>query len=280
MKCRIANQNDLVVLKELWYECFLEHDSKESIDFYFENSFDLEHTFILEVENEIVTSLQLNQHQIMYKGNIEKVSFVVGVATFNKHRKKGYMRVLLEYAIKYAKEIYNQNYMILQAYNWDIYRPFGFDEKYYKSKTTYKIDELNNNSAVDISKFNEKQMLDIYNEYVSSFDGYKIRDEAYFNLNKKTNAIDNIKVTLSENAYMMYAVDNNKVIANEVAFKTKEDLLNLIKTIMLEENVLEAEISSDLLNFDTDNKEIFMMVKELKNNKFDEKENLYISEWT
>ncbi|MEG0284087.1 MAG: GNAT family N-acetyltransferase, partial [Erysipelotrichales bacterium] len=95
MKTRLANEADINTIKELWYENFLDHDSKESIDFYFDNNFDLKHTFVLEDSNEIITSLQLNQHQLVIDNKIENVSFVIGVATFKKYQRQGYMKVLL-----------------------------------------------------------------------------------------------------------------------------------------------------------------------------------------
>jgi predicted acetyltransferase len=109
MKCRLAHKKDLPNLKAIWYEVFLEHEPRESIDFYFANNFDLEHTFVLENDDkEIVSTLQLNQHEIMLDLKKTSVSFVVGVATLEKEQRKGYMRLLLDYTIKYAKETLKQ----------------------------------------------------------------------------------------------------------------------------------------------------------------------------
>lgn len=279
MNCRLANSEDLSCLKELWYECFLEHDSKASIDYYFENSFDLEHTFVLEVAGEIVTSLQLNQHYLIKDKLIEPVSFIIGVATFNKHRKKGYMRILLEYAINYARDNYQQNYMILQAYNWDIYRPFGFEERYYKSNNNYQIAELEKYPIVELHEFDDVMLLEIYQEYTKNFDGYKQRDEKYFVEMMKANQVDGVKLAMSEQAYIFYSQDADVLIASEVAFKTREDLFSLLKTVALKESCQGIKFYSDIINFSDANRDIFMMVKELGPKKFVKKSNLYISEW-
>lgn len=281
MKCRLANKDDLPILKELWYECFLEHDSKESIDYYFDNLFVVETTFILEVANEIVTSLQLNQHQLYYDGKVEDVSFVVGVATFKKHRKKGYMRILLEYAIDYARTEYNQKYMILQAYDWNVYRPFGFIEAYYKSKQVLDIEQLSKYKTCELTReINVAELLNIYNNYVSDLNGYKIRDEAYYTQLLKTMAVDDIAVAANSKAYIAYEIKDNTLTINECTYLNYEELLSLIKTVALNYNIEDIELYSDLKHVKGSfEKELYMMVKNLKNDIFNiNDDSLYISE--
>lgn len=277
MKSRIANQQDLKVLKELWYECFLEHDSKESIDYYFENNFDLNHTFVLEVDNEIVCSLQLNQHKIKYNNNIESVSFVVGVATFLKHRRKGYMKVLLNYAIKYASEELKQNYMILQAYDWNVYRPFGFYEAYFKKEVIYKVNDLKDHKEANEIDVSSQNLLNIYNKYVEKFDGYKIRDLKYFEDKLKMFKVEGINVINSNNAYLFYSNNEDEIVVYECAYLNQMELEKLIKILILKyQKSIKVKVDN-LYNKEDNEKIIYMMVKDL-NKKFVVKDNLYISE--
>lgn len=277
MKSRIANQHDLKVLRELWYESFLAHDSKESIDYYFKNHFDLEHTFILEVDNEIVCALQLNQHQIFYQNEIESVSFVVGVATFQKHRRKGYMKVLLNDAIRYAKEEMKQNYMILQAYDWDVYRSFGFYEAYFKKEVTYKTDELNDIEAAQVINTTSNCLLNIYEEYVKKLDGYKVRDLKYFDNKLKMLEVENVQIINSSDAYLMYNEMDEEISVFECAYINQLELEKLIK-VLINKYRKNIRIQLDNLNEKENSiKIIYMMVKDL-NKKFTIKDNLYISE--
>ncbi len=277
MNIRIATNQDLPNLKKLWYECFLEHDSKESIDYYFENSFDLNHTFILEVANEIACSLQLNQHQITYQNEIEAVSFVVGVATPIKHRRKGYMRILLNEAIRYAKEELKQNYMILQAYDWNVYRPFGFYEAYYKQEISYSIKELANVDLIKEEEVSSAKLLDIYQRYTQGLDGYKIRDQKYFVKMLKMYQVEGVKLLLTNEAYLIYYEAEEYVEVSECAYLNKEELEKALK-ILADRYQKDLKIKIDnLFVKENSNKLIYMMVKDL-NKEFKVLDNLYISE--
>jgi predicted acetyltransferase len=277
---RKANRSDLPVLKELWYECFLEHDSKASIDYYFSRMFRLDKTFVLEIDNQIRTSLQLNQHPICFNGRIEMISFVVGVATFKKDRGNGYMKELLNYAISYAKDVLEQNFMILQAYNWDLYRPFGFYDAYYKRVITLKPKKLEKAKIIKLRDFDPIIMEGIYQVYTHKLDGFRFRNEMYYNYIHNMMLIDKQKLALSNQAYAYYSVENNELLINENAYFTYNDLLNLIKTIIVD-NSLDIDkiiINTNIKKLDDKNNYLFMMVKDL-NGKFEIKDNNYISEW-
>ena len=281
MKCRLASKEDLLTLKELWYECFLEYDSQASIDYYFSKELNLATTFVLEVNNEIVTSLQLNQHQIWYNNHLEEVSFVIGVATFTKHRKKGYMKVLLEFAINYAKEVYQQKFMILQAYDWNIYRPFGFFAAYYKREIGLSLARLSKYQLANEAVLSEKLLLEIYQKYTQNLNGYKIRNKEYFRAKNKMSAIDGIEVFCSNDAYIYYEIKDHNLIISECAFSQFSKLLELVSALVTKIKVNKVKLTCDLLNTRdmTGTKQLFMMVKELSNDKFEIAEQLYISEW-
>lgn len=283
MKCMVMNNfrkakaDDLIILNKLWYEAFLQHDSKESIDYYFENHFDLEHTFVLENNNEILSSLQLNQHQLMYNNEVINISFVVGVSTFLKYRGKGYMKELLNKAIDYARTTLKQEYMILQAYDWDLYRPFGFIDAYYKSINSLSIKELEIYSDDIILDVNEQILLEIYNEYTKKLNGYCIRNLEYFTNQIKLLEVENFKVINSKDAYLFYQVLNDKIIVSECAFKNKEALYSLLKSCLIKEQKNSITFYSDIKNF-TSETELFMMIKNLNNDQFLINDKLYISE--
>lgn len=279
MKCRLAHQKDLASLKAIWNEVFLEHETQESIDFYFANNFDLKHTFVLENDDkQIVSTLQLNQHDIMLDLKKTSVSFVVGVATLEKEQRKGYMRLLLDYAIKYARETLKQEMMILQAYNWDVYRSFGFYEAYYKSEVPFLLDDLDGYQEARQKHIDSKLLLDIYEKYTTDLNAYKIRNIKYFDKHLKALAIDKTQVAASEDAYLFYQISGGKVIVVETAYTDKEALYALLKSVLKINNVQEALVSTDIKHFD-DKRVLFMMIKNLTDKEFAIDERWYISEW-
>ncbi|WP_423363678.1 GNAT family N-acetyltransferase [Mycoplasma sp. P36-A1] len=278
---RKATREDYSTLKDIWYECFLEHDTKQSIDYYFDNAFDFDHTLVLEIASEIVCTLQLNQHLLCIDNEMINTSFIVGVATPIKHRKKGYMKQLMQYAINYAKNDLNQKIMILQAYNWDLYKPFGFKEEYYKSKLTLDKNFFSDFEQISIIENDPSSLLEIYQNYTLDLNGYKIRDEKYYHKMISMNQIDNIHYAMSKQAYIVYSVEEKQIVVNEAVFSTHYELFSLIKSILIKYDCNVVELHSDIFNFNyyKYEKELFMMIKvldqsfEFKNNR------LFISEW-
>lgn len=279
MKCRLAHKKDLPSLKAIWDEVFLEHEPQESIDFYFANNFDLEHTFVLENDAKVIVStLQLNQHEIMVNRKKMKVSFVVGVATLEKEQRKGYMRKLLDYAIKYAQETLKQELMILQAYNWDVYRAFGFYDAYYKSEVPLLLEDLKDFKEAQQMHIDSKLLLDIYEKYTADLNGYKIRDIKYFDKHQKALAVDKTQIAASKDAYLFYQISDDQVIVSETAYTDKEALYALVKSVLKINSIPEAMVNTDIKHFN-DKKVLFMMVKNLTDKEYLIDDSWYISEW-
>jgi len=279
-RIRLATKEDIPALKDIWYEGFLEHDSKASIDFYFENNFDLNHTFVLVEDNEIKSTLQLNQHVLMVDGKEEPVSFVVGVATPTKYQRQGYMKELLDHAIDYAKNKLKQRLMILQAYNWDVYKPFGFEETYYKSKLVLDKLFFDEYDKIQLSHLSAQRLLAIYNIYTKPLNGYKIRDEAYYDKAFKINEVDNAFFAIYKDAYINYQVQGSNLVVYEAAYFDLFELFSLVKTIKSDFKCEEVILYSDIYHFDyyKFDKELYMMTLKLDPSFKFENEKLYISE--
>lgn len=282
---RIANKKDLNNLKELWYECFIEHDGKDGVDYYFDHHFDLDHTLVLYEDDNLICSMQLNQHQLMINNKVESVSFVVGVATFNKYRKQGYMKKILNYGIEYSRDVLKQKLMILQAYNWDIYRPFGFEDYYYINECIVNVDDLNN-KIIELDSYNEQSLLKSYQLYTSKLNGYKIRDYEYYQKYLKMLESDGLKVASYLENYIIYKKNKKIFEVVEAIYNDETELFDLIKTVVSNDKEIDQiKINVDKnFKFDnnifTVNKNLFMMLKIHENINIDiSKDNLYIMEY-
>ena len=72
---------------------------------------------------------------------------------------------------------YKDKQLALQAYNWDLYRKFGFKETHYLH--SYKLNTIEG-SAIVWDKPNPSTMANIYNQYVQDKDGYRIHDLSHY----------------------------------------------------------------------------------------------------
>lgn len=281
MKIRQALASEKKLIQQIWYDLFLEHDSKASIDYYFDFIYDERYTLVLIEDDTIKCTLQLNQHQLVFNNKIESVSFVVGVSTPIEYQGQGYMKKLLNYAIEWARDTLKQNLMILQAYNWDIYRSFGFLEAYYKKTYTINVEAFKEYRNIETIAFDSNICLNIYNKYTSNFNGYKLRDATYFTNINNLIEVDGLKLTQSNNAYLVYYKSNNQLVINEAAYIDTHDILCLIKNIItddIHEVILNTDIFSKFCT-ETTEKQLFMMIKSLNDFDYNSISKLYISEW-
>lgn len=174
---RKAVPEDISAIKNLWLSNF-EDETPASTDYYFEHFYHMEDCYVCVSEDEFISMLQLRPLSLMLNGKKEDVSFVVGVATNKEYEGCAYMKQLLQYAMAQASK--TQNYMILQAYNWDIYRSFGFEECYKFAKIKLSKDAYSQGEGAFVSTYDIKTLLSLYEIYVQDKNGYRIRDLAYY----------------------------------------------------------------------------------------------------
>ena len=122
-------------IRSLWEQQFQE-ETAESTQFYFERLYREENCLLLVSEEELICMLQLRPMTIVLDGKDVRVPFIVGVATNPEYEGCGYMGMLLRYALKTVQG--KTPFVLLQAYNWDLYKSFGFIEQYQRVRWKLK----------------------------------------------------------------------------------------------------------------------------------------------
>ena len=95
-------KNEIDRLKELWIKTF--QDEKDYVDYYFENVYSEETTFVYRVNGIIAAVLYAIPYKIKCDECIEDVLYLYALATEPEYRNKGIMTELLEEAYQYSKE--------------------------------------------------------------------------------------------------------------------------------------------------------------------------------
>ena len=82
-----------------------------------------DNTVVVEDENEIVSSLQLNQYKIQLNNKEYDSSYVVGVSTLPEARGRGYMKHIMDFTLN---ELYRKNQLvsILMPIDYRLYRKY------------------------------------------------------------------------------------------------------------------------------------------------------------
>ena len=144
---RIANNNDLPFLKQIWNACF--NDSMEYIDFYYKITSNFTRTFVYTTpKNEIAAMLNLYNAVLKLENRHYPVNYIYAAATDAKYRCQGIMAELINYVLNFSKKsgffgcvLVPQNKELVNYYN-----KFGFNEKINLKLISYKPE---NNSKID-----------------------------------------------------------------------------------------------------------------------------------
>ena len=167
-------------LKALWEICF--EDSEKFINFYFDCIYQNENSLIfLDEKNIPIAFLQIIPYQLKLGKTVYNAGYISGAMTHPEHRKKGYMRQLMNVAFSEMKKLnYTFTFLIPQEERlFDFYTKLGYEKAFPKS--TIEIDqaidnEVNSRNVEIFDELNKIPIEKLYSLY-SLF------------LNGKTNAI-------------------------------------------------------------------------------------------
>lgn len=256
--------DDLFQIKKLWLESFPDENEK-STNFFFEHLFHLEDTYCLVHHNLILCMLQVRKIPISLNNQTLTAGFIVGVATHPYYKKCGYMKQLLTHVLQHVRV----DSWCLQAYNWDLYRSFGFHEAYLLKR--YEINPTGLNEMIDICQ-DSHHLLHLYHEYVKNKDGYRIRDLNYYENYFIPYTYLEGNIYANDQAYIVVYETSEEIIIQEAIYLNPESLFKLIhmfhkKVILFTDTSLELSYPYSIVNS--------MMVKD----SFEENNSLFIREF-
>ncbi len=220
------------IIEEMWAVCF----PQESVlynDFFFRNYYSPKRTLIFSEDNRVKASLQRYPHEMMMNGRILQTSMIVGVATFPEHQGQGCMNKLMEKALD---QIEHQELITwIQAYNPDLYKKFGFEMVIYHNELTITADQVkkisNKGCSYDVDS---EAMMKLYASFVRHFNGFYIRDKAYFDTLKKSVEAQHGKVIAYYNdqgeleAYGILLPKKKEVVLEECIYLNTVALMKLV----------------------------------------------------
>ncbi len=107
------------------YQAAFPEDTERFVDFYYQFKTRDNRILTLEMDGEIVSMLHRNPYRMIVNGYEARCDYIVAVATALQHRHQGYMRTLLEHALRdMASE--GMPFTFLMPASEQIYAPFDF----------------------------------------------------------------------------------------------------------------------------------------------------------
>ena len=147
-KIEILIGEDVLRTRSLWEEVFAE-DTKQFLDYYYAHKAQNNICFVIQEHCEILSMVHLTSYDVcvakenrtLQERNSAKVDifpsfYIVGVATKENYRHRGYMTALLERAFSYMRDR-DIGFTFLMPANPAIYEPFGF--RYIYERTDYQL---------------------------------------------------------------------------------------------------------------------------------------------
>ena len=236
MKMRYAREDEIDSIKEIWNYCFNDEDT--FVDYYFNHKYKNHNTIVACEDNDLVSSLQLNQYKINLDNKVYDTSYVVGVSTFPQVRGRGYMRNIMDFSLN---ELYKKGQLIsiLMPIDYRLYRKYGYEHCYDQLEYNINIDDLKNfNLNGRLYKASEKNiddLININNIFLEDVNGNTVRDKDYYiNLFREVKSEGGhvyVYKDRSYKGYIIYFLNGENMFVRELFYKDLDSLKSILKFI-------------------------------------------------
>ncbi len=236
MNIRYAKNRDLENIKDIWNYCF--RDEEAFVEYYFNNKYKPENTIIIEEDEELISSLQLNQYRIKLNDKIYDTSYIVGVSTYPNSRGKGYMKDMMDFTLN---ELYKKGQLVslLMPIDYRLYKKYGYEHCYDQIEYKLDIDGLKqfkiNGNFEKVSYNHIPYMIDIHNEFLKNTNGYVDRDESYYENLFKEIKCENGHMYINKDkeyeGYIIYFINEGTMFVREMCYKNINSLKSMLKFI-------------------------------------------------
>ncbi|MDD6467347.1 MAG: GNAT family N-acetyltransferase [Erysipelotrichaceae bacterium] len=228
---RNALDSEKQTIYRIWKEMF-SFDDQGFTDYYFSTLYSAKDTLVYEVDQHIASTLQRRPHMMKLHDRFVACYFIVGVATLPPYQNKGYMKELMNSVLEEAS--YKCLITCLQAYDPNLYAQFGFETLYFRKKYQFHRNDFPRYKTDGISQMvSEEDLLHLYRQFTSRFNGYMVRDEQYYkNLQHQLEMEQGYLYTYYKDnelqGYMVCYIETNRLIIDEIVYLNGEALARML----------------------------------------------------
>lgn len=228
--------------KELWKKIFC--DTDPYVEFYFDKKARKSIVYSKYEKDELASMAFFTSYPVIYRGEECICPYIVGVATREESRHKGYMTRLLEQGLMDSKES-GARLAFLSPADEKIYEPLGFQGVYYRRQIEVMMSYIRGNRMkwYEVTKYSDldtksrKRVGEFSNAqlYAADLDLYIHRSREYYDLLcKEAEALDGCVLVLEEGGYIkavaVYIHEEDVYEVTEVIC-AKEDGQKVLETI-------------------------------------------------
>ena len=156
MNCSIVGEKYIPQLKKLWNECYPE-DTDEYLNAFFEKCFPLSKC-VVGLENDMVVGVIYLFPCRILNENVPAFYFYAG-GVFKSQRGHGYYREIIDFAIKYSKDLGREFVCLPLPHLIDFYDDMGFTQKYYHTFRDYSVSEIQSEHNFQMRDITTQEVL-------------------------------------------------------------------------------------------------------------------------
>lgn len=243
---RFAYPEEKNELKKIWLEAFAMDDGGYT-DYFFDECYDAGKHYVLSKEDEIVSIASTFSSAYMINDRMLKTSMIVGVATKEAYQGQGYMTKLLNEIVSQLE--HQELLTMIQAYDPNIYKKFGFEVVYKRHKYYFSRDTFEVGSSFNVLDYYEvHDLVKVYARFAKHFTGYKVREVRDFELYlKEIEALGYHLMTIYRaneiKGYFVYHLVDDMVEIDECIYLDLKTLNQIISYALKLAPSLELKVS-------------------------------------
>lgn len=215
MDIKVIDDTSYESAKRLWSICFPE-DKGPFLDYYFSRRTSPKMVVAAFEKDKMIADMHIIPQSIKIGGVGKPVAFVAGVATLPEFRNRGVITRVFEWAFAHmAKQGFEAT--VLQPFDPKFYAKFGYMPFAQRLECIFEPEDFSMEEACAPSSLNAAAMLCIYNDFMSRYDGYTVRNSHDFELLLEEFSIASASGIRIGDAYALYYSDGQTASVSEIA---------------------------------------------------------------
>lgn len=226
MDIRITDPLEYEASKTLWKECFFDGDG--FIDWYYRTRSKPEHVLGAFVRGELVSMLHMRPVVMRIGGEARRISFVAGVCTKPRERRRGICGELFKAAFPIMEERGSEA-AVLQPFRTSFYERFGFETFIRRQEITLSYDGPKppyGGTGTAVCPYDAEKAAELYRGFTDGFEGASFRNAEYFRGLFEEFSLPGSRLVMTEDGLCAGCVseeDASLFIAQELFFKKGAD---------------------------------------------------------
>lgn len=201
----------------------------------FHSRFDPDHCLYIAEDGKVIATLQMIRAQLQFHGYCLEVSLFDQIATLPDYRRRHKMHDLLQAALDEAS--HNQLFSLMYVMNPRLFERFGFKCVHTSKRYLLASNECRRSKCTQVhTQGDSEQMLQLYQQFISHFDGYFVRNLQYYDrlLQQIKNSGEKICFYYANGVmrgYCLYLVEHQEAKVIEIVYLDSKALQQLLSYI-------------------------------------------------